>query len=363
MVATIGDVARRAGVSASTVSYVISGKRPISAPTRRRVEKAIAELGFRPHAGARALASLRTDVIGLMAPLRRGVDVHVIMQFVEGVVTAAGRSGYDVLLLTQDEGSVARAGSASMVDALVVMDVERHDPRLPALREMRQPAVLIGVPDDPRGLSCVDLDFVRAGRLAARRLLDDGHRSLALVASPPEVLDRQTTYADRMAQGFAEACREAGASSLRLPTDASVAGAVRSVDALLAASPGVTGLVVHNEVALPHVLSRLRERGRSVPQDVSVVAVCPQDVAMSLAAPVTSVDIPAEGIGRIAVEMLIALLREPGLPEVRLVSPRLEERGSVRPPGGDAGPAGPGGVVAAPREDAGAAPVAQPATP
>lgn len=334
--ATIGDVARLAEVSPSTVSYVISGKRPISAPTRRRVEKAIAELGFRPHAGARALASLRTDVIGLMAPLRSGVDVHVIMQFVAGVVTAAGRSGYDVLLLTQEEGSVARAGSASMVDGLVVMDVERDDPRLPDLRAMRQPSVLIGLPADPQGLSCVDLDFVRAGGLAARTLLEAGHRSLALVASPPEVLHRHTTYAERMASGFTEACRAAGASSLVLATEASVAGAVRSVDALLAASPPVTGVVVHNEVALAHVLSRLRERGRSVPQDLSVVAVCPQDVAAALPSPVTSVDIPAEGIGRIAVEMLIALLREPGLAEVRLVSPRLQERGSVLPPAGAA---------------------------
>ncbi|PWD50632.1 LacI family transcriptional regulator [Serinibacter arcticus] len=327
--ATIEDVARRAGVSQSTVSYALSGKRPISADTRRRIEKAIEELGYRPHAGARALASARTDVIGLMAPLRTGVDVNVIMQFVAGVVTGASRSGYDVLLLTQDEGSVARVTSSSMVDALVVMDVEDDDARLPALQNLRQPAVLIGLPTDPHGLSCVDLDFAQAGAVAVRRLVAAGHRSIALIGSPAEVVSRHTSYAERMTRGFVGACEAAGAAYLVLPTAASAAGAVASVDRILAMMPDVTGLVVHNEVALPHVISRFQMRGRGVPDQVSVVAVCPENVAVSLPSPVTSVDIPAESIGQIAVEMLTGLMKDPSRGEVRLVSPRLTERGSV----------------------------------
>ncbi len=328
--ATIEDVARRAGVSQSTVSYALSGKRPISAATRARIDEAIAELGYRAHAGARALASARTDVIGLMAPLRTGVDVNVIMQFVAGVVTGAGRAGYDVLMLTQDEGSVARVTSSSMVDALVVMDVEDDDARLPALQALRQPSVLIGLPADPHGLSCVDLDFTQAGASAVRRLLAAGHRTVALIGSPREVVDRHTSYAERMTRGFVGACEGAGVTHLVLPTAASAAGAVASVDTLLAQLPDVTGVVVHNEVALPHVISRFRERGRDVPGEVSVVAVCPENVATSLPVPVTSIDIPAEGIGQIAVDMLTGLMRDPSMAEVRLVSPRLTERGSVR---------------------------------
>lgn len=331
--ATIDEVARAAKVSASTVSYVISGKRPISAETRRRVEKAIAELDYRPHAGARALASSRTDVIGLLAPLRTGVDVNVIMQFVAGVVTGASRSGYDVLLLTQDDGAVARVTNSSMVDALVVMDVEADDKRLPALDALREPVVLIGLPRNPRDLSCVDLDFTRAGTVAARRLIDAGHRSIALIGSPIEVMNRHTSYAERMAEGFVTASEAAGVSHALLPTDSSFAGAVETVDRLLATMPSVTGLVIHNEVALPHIIGRLRERGLSIPGDVSVVAVCPENTAVSQSIPITSVDIPADGIGRIAIDMLTNRLREPGsLPEVRLVSPQLIERGSVQPP-------------------------------
>ena len=97
----ITDVARQAGVSPSTVSYALSGKRPISEETRRRVETAARELGYRPHAGARALASSRSKVLALVVPLRAGIHVPVVMQFVGSVVTAARRHDHDVLLLSQ----------------------------------------------------------------------------------------------------------------------------------------------------------------------------------------------------------------------------------------------------------------------
>ena len=82
--------------------------------------------------------------------------------------TPARRShDHDVLLLTQDDVSGAeRVGSGSMVDGIVVMDVEAHDERLPSLSRLRQPAVLIGLPAEPGTLSCVDLDFESAGRIA-----------------------------------------------------------------------------------------------------------------------------------------------------------------------------------------------------
>ena len=152
--ATIDDVARVAGVSVSTVSYTFSGKRPISAETRARVERAVRELDYRPHAGARALASQRTQVLALMAPLRVDVNVGVIMQFVTGVVTRAQSFKHDVLLLTQDDhDGIERVAAGSMVDAVIMMDVEAEDPRLPILRKQRQPAVLIGLPRDATGFS------------------------------------------------------------------------------------------------------------------------------------------------------------------------------------------------------------------
>jgi DNA-binding LacI/PurR family transcriptional regulator len=111
-----------------------------------------------------------------------------------------------------------------------------------------------------------------------------------------------------------------------------MAGAVDAVDRVLAALPDVTGLVVHNEVALPWVLATLRERGRHVPDDVSVVAVCPPDVAVGQALPLTNVDIPAHAIGRVAVEMAMARVERSEPAETRLLAPMLVERASTVAP-------------------------------
>jgi DNA-binding LacI/PurR family transcriptional regulator len=331
-VASINDVARAAGVSMSTVSYVLSGKRPISAPTRQRVESSIRELGYRPHAGARALASRTTNVLALMAPLRVDVNVSVIMQFVAGVVTSARTFEHDVLLLTQEDAAgIERVADGSMVDALIMMDIEADDPRVPVLVRLRQPAVLIGLPSNPRGLSCVDLDFEAAGRAAVRHLAELGHRQVALIGSPHAVVERHTSYADRMLRGFTAQTAELGIDGVYEPCESSHPGAVAAVDHVLARMPGVTGLVVHNEVALPAVIATLRERGLAVPDDISLVAVCPLDVAVGQYLPLTSVDIPAHAIGRIAVEMALARVAGEQLAETRLLAPVLTERLSTAP--------------------------------
>src|SRR3954462_109613 len=209
---TINDVARAAGVSASTVSYVLSGRRPISAQTRARVQAAIAELGFHPPAGARALASSKTNVLALVVPLRVDVNVPVIMQFATAVVTASRTHNHDVLLLTKDEGTAGleRVAGATMVDALIVMDVERDDVRIPALGRLKQPPVLIGLPDDAAGIACVDLDFAATAAECLRHLAGHGHRRIALVGPSPAVYERGTTYASRFLTGFTEASAELG---------------------------------------------------------------------------------------------------------------------------------------------------------
>lgn len=329
---TIDDVARRAGVATSTVSYALSGKRPISAETRARIERAIDELGYRQHAGAKALASARTDVIGLMAPLRVGVDMNVIMQFVAGVVAGANANGYDVLLVTQEDGVLDRVVGSSMVDAVVVMDVEAADPRIPRLAALGRPTVLIGMPSETRGLTCIDLDFTAAGETAAGHLVELGHHSIALLGSPIEVMERHTSYAERMTRGFVRTCTAAGVPHLALPTDSSVAGAREAVDRMLAELPEVTGVVVHNEVALPHVITALRDRGLTVPADVSLVALCPENTAITQVRPITSIDLPAETIGREAVDLLTALIAGESPGQVRLIGPTLVDRGSTAAP-------------------------------
>ncbi|GCE77279.1 LacI family DNA-binding transcriptional regulator [Cellulomonas biazotea] len=332
--ATIADVAKAAGVSSSTVSYVLSGKRPISQPTRHRVEKAIRDLGFSPHAGARALASSRTNVLGLVVPLRAlEANSAVVMEVVTGVLTRARDFDHDVLVLTQDDvHGVQRLAAGSMVDALILMDIETQDPRLPVLAGLRQPSILVGVPSDAHGLSCVDLDFTAAGRLAVRHLVEHGHRSIALLGAPTAALARSANYAVRIVEGFRSQAGQAGVRHTVVPTEATYPGADAAVTQAFAELDDLTALVVHNEAALPGVLAALARDGRRVPDDVSVLAVAPASLAEHLVVPLSAIDVPAEEIGRAAVEMAIERLDQPRAAETRLLAPTFVERGSCAAP-------------------------------
>ena len=330
----ISDVARHADVSPSTVSYVLSGKRSISEQTRHRVLESIRVLNYHPHAGARALASNRSNVIALVVPIRSGIYVPVVMQFAISVVTTARGADHDVLLLTQDEGvaGLQRVAGTSLVDAIIVMDVELHDPRLPVLRTLRRPAVLIGFPADPAGLTCIDLDFERAGREAVAQLAAAGCRDVALIGAPPEVYARGTGFALRTRSGFEAEVRERGLRGSSWPCDPAPDAVRRTVGELLRRRPCLDGIAVHNEPAIPSLLEALRAAGRMIPDDVAVIAMCPDELAEQATPPLTSIAIPASEVGRQAVRLLMAKLDGQDVPDATLLEPRFTARASTQLP-------------------------------
>lgn len=330
--ATLADVARRAGVSASTVSYVLSGKRSISAPTRERVAAAIAELGYHPHAGARALASNRSNVIALMVPLRSDMFVPVIMEIVMAVASTAREYDQDVLLLTGDEGTAGlrRLVGSGGADSLILMDVELDDARIPVLREIATPAVLIGLPSDPRGLTCVDLDFGAAGALCADHLADLGHRDVAMIGASEAVHRRHTGFAVRTLEGFAARAADRGLRAVHRPCDGTFDATAGTLARILAERPSTSGLVVQNEAAVAPLLSLLRQLGRPVPEEMSVVAICPDQVALPTVPQLTSVSIPAEQMGRAAVRLAMAQLQGEATAGATLIEPVLTVRASSR---------------------------------
>jgi len=330
-VAKIKDVAKHANVSVSTVSYVLSGKRPISQETRERVYESIRALGYQPHAGARALASKRTNVFALVMPLHSGVYVPVVMQFVSAVVTRAREVDHDVLILTKDEGEegLHRVQERSLADAMIVMDVEMHDARLPFLRTLQTPTVLIGFPEKADGLICVDLDFTAAGARCLDHLADLGHTCVGLIGSPYVVYQRETGFATRVAEGVRNAARRRNVRLTTHPCDPTPEGVRQAVSDLLGQQPGMTGLIVHNEAIIEPLLAALRERGRQVPQDISVVAIGPADLARRF--DLTAVELPTHEIGRRAVDLAMAQLAEATVPPATLLEPRLTVRGSSQP--------------------------------
>jgi DNA-binding LacI/PurR family transcriptional regulator len=329
----IDDVARHAGVAPSTVSYVLSGKRTISEQTRERVMRSVRALGYHPHAGARSLASSRSNVLALVIPLRSGMHVPVIMQFVTSIVTAAREYDHDVLLLTQDEGvaGLRRVAGTSLVDAIIVMDVELFDPRVPVLRELRRPSVLIGIPAEADGLSCIDLDFNAAGALCLEHLADLGHRRVALIGSPPEVYKRETGFATRTVSGFKQAAVRRRVTVSVHPCESTQVAAMAVVAHLTSVQPEVTGVVVHNEAVLEFLIKAFETYGRRVPDDVSVVAIGPDELAEPMG--VTSVNIPAKQIAEESVKILMGqLTHENPIMTTHFHTPKLTERESTSAP-------------------------------
>lgn len=330
---TLAEVAQHAGVSASTVSYVLSGKRSISVTTRERVGLSIQQLGYHPNAGARALASSRSNIIALMVPLRTDMYVPIMMEIAIAVATTARTHGYDVLLLTGEEGpaAVRRIAGSSLADAMILMDVELHDERLPLLRDTDRTAVFIGLPADTDGLTCVDLDFGATGALCVEHLAGLGHREVAVIGEAAAVYERHTGFAERTVDGIRAKARETGVRVLHRPCEGGYPAMAQTLSRIFDERPGTTGFIVQNESAVEPLLNLLRQQGRAVPEDVSVVAICPEQVALQASVRLTSVAIPAQEMGRRSVEQVVAKLSGRDTDEVDLLAPELTVRESTGP--------------------------------
>lgn len=320
---TIVDVAKHAGVAPSTVSYVLSGRRPVSAGTRVRVKESIQQLGYRPHVGARAAVSGRANVLALALPLREGVHLPVVMRFVTSVATAARAHDMDVLLVTADQGAAGLRRVAG-VDGFLVMDVGLDDERVPVVRELGRPAVLIGHPAAAGGLTCVDFDFEAAGARCVEHLAGLGHRSIGFLGAPSVVYARNTGFAQRTLAGFSSAAMRRGVVSTALPAEQRYDSVHAVVGTLLRELPQMSALVVHNEAVLGWVVDCLRAAGRRVPDDVAVVAICPDELAERMR--LTCVRLPAEALGRRAVDLLVAKLNGLQPPALTLLPPELSSR-------------------------------------
>ncbi|MEO8263187.1 MAG: LacI family DNA-binding transcriptional regulator, partial [Pseudolysinimonas sp.] len=332
--ATIEDVARAAGVSRSTVSYALSGKRTISRETRERIEHAISELGFTVNAGARALATSQTMTLGLLSQFHQDEFAPAMLQYIRSVSDASRELGYDVLFVNDANAAagVRRITSSNQVDGVVLLDVTHADPRLDTLREARQPGALIGLPGHSDGLDVFDLDFGEFARVLVDHLYGLGHRELILISPPEHVFERGGSYGWRFRDAAVE---RAGRYGLRIHTyygeSQQPAIGVR-VNAILDARPGATALIVHNDATIATLPLILQTRGIRVPDDLSVVSLYSQDFGRIFSLAYTAVESSPDTLGRLAVQQLVRRINDPGQagpPVVKFIAPELIDRGSA----------------------------------
>ncbi|WP_328320544.1 LacI family transcriptional regulator [Kribbella sp. NBC_00382] len=312
--ATMTDVARRAGVSVSTVSYVLTGTRPISEATRDRVLKAMAELGYQPNAMARGLASRRSNIVGLLLPLTgRGLGATETA-FVTGATEAAREAGYHLMLCpvgSDDADELQTLATQRLLDGFLVMEVQLEDRRVELLRKLESPFVLIGRTTDTNGLACVDIDFEQTVDDAVAHLVGLGHRTIAYVNHSEASLAGGYGPAKRTAAAFDAALVRHGITGVMVPSEDTASGGRRAIGTAREQCPQLTGVLVMNENAALGILAELREAALDVPWDVSVVSMVTSAAVADLASPaLTAMTSPGAAVGAAATRVLLRRLAD-----------------------------------------------------
>lgn len=333
MAATIKDVAKAAGVSISTVSYALSGKRPIGEKTRRSIEAAIAELGYAPNAGARALAGRRTYILAVTEPLRPDTYEPAHMAFILATARAARQFDYDILLLTQEEAveGLERVANSRIVDGIIVLDVLNDDERTDLVRKLGVPATLIGMPGDTTGLTCVDLDFDAAAGMAVDRFVDGGAKKIGLLGHAEAVYSRGSNFPVRVRDGFIRRAERRGAEVRFATAEPGASGLAAAIDKLLGENRDLDGLAMHcDDQTQARVLELLLARGYEIPRDLSVISVASTFDTSTFSPPLDVIPlIPEESCTR-AVELIIEEINGSRQKHLELLAPTYIERGSTR---------------------------------
>ncbi|MFJ4923738.1 LacI family DNA-binding transcriptional regulator [Streptomyces sp. NPDC088725] len=278
---TIRDVARRAGVAPSTVSYVFNGSRSISDETRIRVQEAVDALGYHPRASARTLRSSRTHVIALALPRTAGFQYTVDGRFAIDVSDAVNSLGYDLLLTTSRDKAegLRRVALSGLADAAVLMAVDMEDARIDVVRELGFPAALIGRPANEDALPWTDLDWEAAAALAVRELFAAGHREMVYLAPGEAEVRARRSYALRGIAGARKGALSTGAGVRVVHSVNDPVKLARRLDTLLSDPTGdgrrkpPTALVVQHPSAHHHILSSVTAAGLRIPEDLTVVVI------------------------------------------------------------------------------------------
>jgi DNA-binding LacI/PurR family transcriptional regulator len=328
------DVAKRANVALSTVSYALNNTRPVSDETRQRIFKAMEDLGYRPHAMARGLASKRSRIIALLFPNpERGLGITEL-EFVTNAADAARENGYNLVLWPSEmhEPEELRLfAQQGLVDGVIVMEVRLNDERINLLREIDFPFSMIGRCVDTTGIGYVDIDFEQTMQEAVAYLAGLGHKKIAFLNQSQSAYDNGYGPVFRSQAAFPKAIQTAGVEGIsRFCRPAPQAG-YEICNELFAVSPDITALITMNERAVPGIMRAIAEQGWHIPEEFSLVVIASSARMAEMMTPaLTTSDIAAAELSRLSVDLLIQQLEaKDGTPLQKLVPCRLVIRGST----------------------------------
>ena len=307
------DIAKRAGVSRSTVSRVINNEPYVSAKTRARVLAVIEEVGYSPNPGARMLVTRRTQVIGIVIPQSLSVvfeDPHYFPTLLQGVTEAAQKQDYATLLFVgqsdeDEEKLYQRILQNRLMDGLVIASATQDTRITRRLLDHHIPFVMVERPTAYEGeISYVSIDNVMAAQDAVNHLLNQGRRRIGHITGSLNNSDA----ADRIL-GYKLALQAAG---LKVEPKLIVEGHFSSRSGYLGMlellEHGVDAIFVASDTTAFGSIQALQEQGIRIPEDVAVVGFDDLPRAVEMNPQLTTIRQPIQKKGTLATELLLDLL-------------------------------------------------------
>ncbi|MFC7344811.1 LacI family DNA-binding transcriptional regulator [Saccharopolyspora griseoalba] len=331
--AGIEEVARRAGVSPSTVSRALRGRSGVSERTRRRITGIAEELDYSISRSASGLATGRTMCVGVIVPF---VWRWFFGQIIGGAEQVLRAAGYDMMLYTTGdlesrERFFRELPVRGRVDAVLVLSMDLTEQEADRLRGLDLPLALVG--HEAEGFSSVHIDDRQGTRLAVQHLINLGHRDIAMIQGlEPKPLGaiapiiRREAFQQTLSDNDIEPRPE-----WMVPGAFSIGAGERAMDQLLATSTPPTAVFTYADELAMGALRSMRRHGRSVPQDMSIVGF--DDHEMSEYVELTTVAQPVRAQGATAAQLLMNQLTSGSRETSVLPMPiELVVRGSTGPP-------------------------------
>jgi DNA-binding LacI/PurR family transcriptional regulator len=346
----IEDVARKAGVSKTAVSFAFNQPDQLNGATLERILAAAEDLGYRPSPIARRLASRRTDQIGIVVPqATHEVFANPFLpELLRGMGDVCDELGIALVIVPPVGGSIARAVEGALVDGLVLLGLEPDHAELELVRRSGVPVVALDV-ESWGDADVIAIDDVGGGREVAAHLYALGHRDVAivLIAEHPDVgTDERGGISGRRLAGIRAGFRDAGRSvaegtvRLRIASSPVTEEGGRAVFTELLADGLPSAIIAINDLTAIGILLAAREHGLRVPDDLSVVGYDDIPAAAWTSPPLTTVHQPIREKGRLAAARLAELIDslDGHRPKSELLATRLVVRGSTGPASASARP-------------------------
>jgi LacI family transcriptional regulator len=321
---TSKDVAKLAHVSRTTVSFILNNVPDvsISAATRKRVLAAARKLNYSPNVAGKKLVSGKSYTIGLVlcqSPEQIFTDAF-LPQVILGVEQAAMQQGFHVLLKPvdpNDTGGYARLITENHVDGILLSGPRADDAALMSLHRQRVPILLMGqLPSTD--IPFVDVDATAGAELAVQHLIERGHRHIAMITNAP--LDY--TSAQQRCNGYLQALKKAklpAKKSLIRAGNYTPASGYQAMKDLLALGQPLTAVFIASDVVAIGAMRAIREAGLRIPQDMAVVGFDDIPLAEYYDPPLTTIRLPAFGLGWAGGERLIRIIQGEGLNDASLL--------------------------------------------